>query len=362
MNTRLTDVTLRDGSHTVGHQFTTEQAVAVSTALADAGVPVLEISHGDGLGGSSLTYGQSRVADLELISAAAQALNQSHSKLAVLLIPGIGTVADLEEAAALGVSVARIATHCTEADIAVQHIAKAQELGLEAVGFLMMAHMVSPEKLVEQAKIHEASGAHVVYCTDSAGALTMDGVAARIAALRGALDSETVVGFHAHNNLGLGVGNTITAIREGARHVDASTRGLGAGAGNCATEALVAVCDKLGWETGVDVIKIAAAAEEVVATVSEHTPMIDRASLILGWAGVYSSFLLHAQRAAQRYGLSEAEILLEIGRRGAVGGQEDMITEVALQLSAEREPTVAVNAAAASSTAAMPGIVRHRAC
>jgi len=333
---RLTDVTLRDGSHTVRHRFTVDDVVAVTTALADAGVPVVEISHGDGLGGSSLTYGFSLVDERELLEAAAPILRERGSKLAVLLIPGIGVATDLEAAAAIGATVARVATHCTEADIAEQHIARARALGFEAVGFLMMAHMVGPKELAEQAKIHEAAGAQVVYCTDSAGALMPSTVAERISALREALHPDTIIGFHAHNNLGLGVANTIKAIEEGARHVDASTRGLGAGAGNCATEVFVAVCDKLGWETGIDVMAIANAAEDVVAPIPDRLPSIDRSSLILGWAGVYSSFLLHAQRASARYGVSEADILLELARRRVVGGQEDMILDVAIELAARQ--------------------------
>lgn len=336
---RLTDVTLRDGSHAVRHQFTVEQVVRVTEALAAAGVPVIEISHGDGLGGSSLNYGFSRVDEYELIAAAASVLEGTDSRLAVLLLPGIGVSADLERAADLGVAVARVATHCTEADIAIQHLKTVRALGMEAVGFLMMAHMVEPDLLAEQARIHEESGAQAVYCTDSAGALTMDGVAARVSALREALDPDTVVGFHAHNNLGLGVGNSVTAVANGARHIDASARGLGAGAGNCITEAFVAVCDKLGWETGIDVMKVADAAEEVVTEVADRLPVLDRSSLILGWAGVYSSFLLHAQRAARRYGVTEAEVLLEAGRRGAVGGQEDIIVEIALELARQRQPS-----------------------
>jgi 4-hydroxy 2-oxovalerate aldolase len=271
--------------------------------------------------------------------------------LAVLLLPGIGVANDLEEAAEIGASVARIATHCTEADIAQQHLSRTRALGLEAVGFLMMAHMIAPKKLAEQAKVQEAAGAQVVYCTDSAGALTPPTVAERISALRGALEPDTIVGFHAHNNLGLGVANTLTAIEQGAGHIDCSTRGLGAGAGNCATEVLVVVCDKLGWETGIDVMAIANAAEDVVAPITERQPTIDRASLMLGWAGVYSSFLLHAERAARRYGLSEAEILLELGRRRTVGGQEDMIVDVAIDLARRRQgkQTLELDASASCS-------------
>jgi 4-hydroxy-2-oxovalerate aldolase len=334
---RLTDVTLRDGSHAVRHQFSVDQVVAVTEALVAAGVPVIEVSHGDGLGGSSINYGFSLTDEYDLIAAASPIVDATDSELAVLLLPGIGIVDDLERAAELGVGVARIATHCTEADIAIQHLGKARELGLEAVGFLMMAHMVEPETLVEQARIHESSGAQAVYCTDSAGALTMDGVAARVSALRDALDPETIIGFHAHNNLGLGVGNSVTAVENGAQHIDASALGLGAGAGNCISEAFVAVCDKLGWDTGIDVMSVANVAEEVVTDVADRLPAIDRPSLILGWAGVYSSFLLHAERAARHYGVDEADILLEVGRRRAVGGQEDMIVEIAIELAAERK-------------------------
>ena len=334
---RLTDVTLRDGSHAVRHQFEVAHVVAVTTALVSAGVPVIELSHGDGLGGSSLNYGFSRVDEQELLAAAASVIEGTSTRLAVLLIPGVGVADDLVRAAGLGASVARIATHSTEADIAVQHLATARELGMEAVGFLMMAHMVSPSELAEQARIHEASGAQVVYCTDSAGALTMDQAAARVSALRDALEPDTVVGFHAHHNLGLGVANSVVAVENGARHIDASARGLGAGAGNCVLEAFVAVCDKLDWTTGVDVLKAVDAAD-VVTGIAERLPVIDRGSLVLGWAGVYSSFLLHAERAARRYSLSEADILIEAGRRKAVGGQEDIILEIALEMAARKQP------------------------
>lgn len=338
---RITDVTLRDGSHAVSHQFEVEHVVAVAEALVATGVPVIELSHGDGLGGSSLNYGLSRVDEYELLAAIAPIAASGGSKLAVLLLPGVGVAENLERAAELGVSVARIATHCTEADIAEQHLAKARELGMEAVGFLMMCHMVEPAKLAEQARVHEASGGQVVYCTDSAGALTMDAAAARVTAVREALAPETIVGFHAHNNLGLAVANSVVAVECGARHVDASARGLGAGAGNCMIEAFVAVCDKLGWSTGVDVMGIASVAEDVIPRVAERLPALDRASLMLGWAGVYSSFLLHAQRVARRHGLDEAELLLEAGRRKAVGGQEDIIGEIALELVRERSSSVA---------------------
>jgi 4-hydroxy-2-oxovalerate aldolase len=329
----LTDVTLRDGSHAVAHQFTSDQVEAIATALATAGVPIIEVSHGDGLGGSSLTYGRSKVRDTDLLERAAECVRSRGTRLAVLLLPGIGTIRDLDQAIDIGASVARIATHCTEADVAIQHLEHARGRGCLAVGFLMMAHMTSPDALAEQAKIHEAAGAQVVYCTDSAGAMTPADVAHRVSALRMALEDSTAVGFHAHNNLGLGVGNTLAAIAEGATYVDTSSRGLGAGAGNCATEALVAVCDKMGIDTGIDVIGAADVAEDLISRLPFRLPALDRASLILGWAGVYSSFLIHSARAAERYQVPQADILLELGRRGVVGGQEDMIVDVAIELS-----------------------------
>jgi 4-hydroxy 2-oxovalerate aldolase len=331
---RITDVTLRDGSHAVNHQFTVDQTVAIAGGLVDAGVAVVEISHGDGLGGSSLNYGFSKVDEFALLRAAAPTVAARGAQLAVLLLPGIGTAADLEQAREIGASVVRVATHCTEADIAAQHLARARSLGFEAVGFLMMAHMLDPAELAEQAKVHEAAGAQVVYCTDSAGALVPSSAAARVDAMRDALEPATTVGFHAHNNLALASGNTLAAIEAGAQHVDASARGLGAGAGNCAIEALVAACDKLDIQTGIDVLRIANVAEDLVAPIMLRDLIVDRASLMLGWAGVYSSFLLHAERAAERYDVDLAEILLEAGRRQTVGGQEDLLVQIAVDLAA----------------------------
>jgi len=336
---RITDVTLRDGSHPLEHRLTVERAVAIAGALIGAGVPVIEVSHGDGLGGSSLIYGFSLVDEHRLIACTSPIAQGAGAQLSVLFLPGIGTSADLERAAEEGATVARIATHSTEANLAVQHLTKACELGMEPVGFLMMAHMASPSTLAEQARIQEAAGARVVYCTDTAGALTPSSTAARVAALREALEPETVVGFHAHNNLGLAVGNTIRAIEEGARHVDASLRSLGAGAGNCATEVLVAVCESLDWETGIDVMAVADAAEDLVAPLGSGG-VIDRASLLMGWTGVGNSLLLPARRAADHYGIKDTDILIEAGRRHLVSGQEDMIIDIALQLAAgvERRP------------------------
>lgn len=328
---RLTDSTLRDGSHALRHQFTPDQAAAIAAALDRAGVPVIEISHGDGLGGSSFNYGFGAVDERELLRAAATVVRRA--KLAVLLLPGIGLARDLVEVREIGASVARIATHCTEADIAIQHIRTAKDLGMEVVGFLMMAHMIEPRRLLEQAKIMEDAGADCVYVVDSAGAMTVADARARVAELRAGLRPETEVGIHAHNNLSLAVANSIGALEEGASQIDGCSRGLGAGAGNCPTEVLVAVAERLGYPTGVDPLAIMDVAEDVVRPIMPREQIIDRSALTLGYAGVYSSFLLHAERAAERFGVDAREILLELGRRKVVGGQEDMIVDVALELA-----------------------------
>ena len=329
---RLTDSTLRDGSHAVAHQYTEQQAIDIVAGLDRAGVPVIEVSHGDGLGGSSFNYGFSGTDEMKLISRAVETAKQA--KIACLLLPGIGVADDLKAVKDAGVQVARIATHCTEADIAEQHIGMAKELGMEAVGFLMMAHMTSPDELLRQALIMQESGADVVYCVDSAGALTTKTVTERVEALVGGLD--VPVGLHAHENLSLSVANSLTALDHGALHIDACTGGAGAGAGNCPTEVFVAVCDRMGLETGVDTMAMVDVAEEIVRPAMNRPQMVDRAALILGYAGVYGSFMLHSERAAKRYGVSQAQILIELGKRGVVGGQEDMIIDVALELAAKK--------------------------
>ncbi len=328
---RLTDSTLRDGSHALAHRFTPEQAGAIAGALDRAGVPVIEVSHGDGLGGSSFQYGFSARDERDLIRAAAEAV--TNARLAVLLLPGIGVADDLRVVRELGVSVARIATHCTEADISTQHIATAKSLGMEAVGFLMMAHMIEPSELLEQARLMESYGADCVYVVDSAGAMTTEDARLRVRALKDGLRAETQVGMHAHNNLSLAVANSVGALEEGADQVDGCSRGLGAGAGNCPTEVLVAVSQKLGYWTGVDPLRIMDVAEDVVRPIMPREQIINRSALTLGYAGVYGSFLLHAERAAERFGVDAREILLELGRRRVVGGQEDMIVDVALELA-----------------------------
>jgi 4-hydroxy 2-oxovalerate aldolase len=328
----ITEVALRDGSHAIRHQFTVEQVTNVARALDEANVPYIEVSHGDGLGGSSLQYGLSLTDEMELIEAAASVVDQA--KIAVLLIPGIGTMSQLKEAQKLGAKMARIATHVTEADVSQQHIALAKDLGMETVGFLMMSHMAPAEKIVEQAKLMESYGADSVYVVDSAGALLPHQVRERIRALKANLSID--IGFHAHNNLSLAMANTLVAIEEGANRIDGSIRCLGAGAGNTQTEVAVAVLDKMNIKTGIDVYKMMDIAEELVAPILEKPQEITKDSLVLGYAGVYSSFLLHAQKAAQRFGIDSRSILVELGKQQVVGGQEDMIMDVAAELANQK--------------------------
>jgi 4-hydroxy 2-oxovalerate aldolase len=333
IDVRLTDSALRDGSHAIRHEFVASEVRAVVAALDDAGMPVIEVTHGDGLGGSSFTYGFSRTDERELIRAAVEATTRS--RIAVLMLPGVGVMDDIRAAHDLGASVVRIATHCTEADIAVQHFDLARAIGMETVGFLMMAHSQAPETLATQARVMADAGCQCVYVVDSAGALILEQAADRVAALVAELGTDAQVGFHAHENLGLGVANTILAIRAGAVQVDGSTRRFGAGAGNAPSEALVAVCSKLGIRTGVDVFKMFDAAEDVVRPIMRGECALDRLSLVMGYAGVYSSFLKHAFRAAERYGVSGAELLTRAGERKLVGGQEDQLLDIAVELATE---------------------------
>lgn len=332
---RVTDTTLRDGSHPMRHQFTVEQVRTIVKALDEAGIPVIEVTHGDGLAGSSIQYGFSLSNEMDLISAAREVA--TNAKIAALLLPGIGTRNELKEAIKRGIQVVRIATQCTEADISQQHFGMAKEMGLEAVGFLMMAHMRPPEVLAEQAALMESYGADCVYVVDSAGAMLPPDAAARVKALKEALTIE--VGYHAHNNLGVAIGNTLAAIEAGADQVDGTLRGLGAGAGNAATELLVATMDKMGINPGINVFKLLDAAEFVVAPVMPFQPMPDRDSIAIGYAGVYSTFLLHAKRWGEKYGVDPLEILVELGRRQTVAGQEDWILDVTLELAKQKEQT-----------------------
>jgi 4-hydroxy 2-oxovalerate aldolase len=342
---RLTDSTLRDGSHAIRHRFTREQVHDVVSALDAAGVPVIEVSHGDGLGGSSFNYGFSGTSEFDLLETAVAA--RTRSRIAILMLPGIGIREDLRRAREIGADVARIATHCTEADISEQHLALAKELGMETVGFLMMSHMIRPEDLLEQARKMESYGADCVYVVDSAGAMTIDDARARVASLKANLDCQ--VGIHAHNNLSLAVANSMAAFEEGVDQIDGCTTGLGAGAGNCPTEILVAAMQRSGVETGVDPLAVMDAAQEIVRPIQPEMGIIDRDGLLLGYAGIYGSFLLHAKRAAERYGVDVKDILLELGRRRVVGGQEDMIIDVAVEL--ERRASAARASAAAAASA-----------
>jgi 4-hydroxy 2-oxovalerate aldolase len=330
---RITDTSLRDGSHHKRHQFTKDEVQSIVAALDGAGVPVIEVTHGDGLGGSSFTYGFSKTPEQELISTAVATAKQA--KIAFLMLPGVGVKDDILVAQDNGASICRIATHCTEADIAVQHFGLARERGLETVGFLMMSHSQPPESLAEQARIMADAGCQCVYVVDSAGALVLEQVGDRVAALVAELGDDAQVGFHGHENLGLAVANSVAAFRAGARQIDGSARRFGAGAGNTPTEAFVGVCDKLGIDTGIDFFKIVDAAEDVVLPAMPEECKLDRMALLMGYAGVYSSFLKHAYRQAERYGVSGAQILVRAGERKLVGGQEDQLIDIALELSRE---------------------------
>jgi len=327
----ILDTTMRDGQHAMAHQFTPEQVARVAKALDEAGVGTIEISHGDGLAGSSIQYGFAAADDFELLRAASEVT--APGRIGVLLLPGVGTQEDLQMAKECGAGVARVATHCTEADIAEQHIELAGQLGMRPVGVLMMTHMVDPPKLVEQAKIMEASGAELVYMMDSAGAMLPSDVVARVDALKSALDIQ--VGFHAHNNLSMAIANTLAAIEAGADSVDACLRGLGAGSGNAQLEVLIGVLQRVDVETGVDFYKVMDAAEQVVEPLMHRAQVINNDGLMLGYAGVYSSFLLHARRAAKRFDVDIRDVLIELGERKTVGGQEDMIIDVAIEMAKE---------------------------
>ena len=334
---RVTDTSLRDGSHHKRHQFTAEDVRNIVAALDGAGVPVIEVTHGDGLGGSSFNYGFSKTPEQELITIAAQ--TAKNAKIAFLMLPGVGVKEDIIVSQDNGASICRIATHCTEADVSIQHFGLARERGLETVGFLMMSHTLPPEKLAKQARIMSDAGCQCVYVVDSAGALVLEQVSERVEALVAELGDDAQVGFHGHENLDLAVANSIYAVRAGAKQIDGSARRFGAGAGNTPVEAFVGVCDKLGIKTGIDFFKIADAAEDVVRPVMPQECLLDRQALMMGYAGVYSSFLRHAELQAERYGVSSAEMLVRAGKRKLVGGQEDQLIDIALELQREAAGT-----------------------
>lgn len=331
LDIRITDTCLRDGSHAKRHQFTEEHVRTMVAALDAAGMPVIEVTHGDGLGGSSFNYGFSHTNERVLMKAAVETAKQA--KIAALMLPGLGTKDDIKAAADVGVSVMRIATHCTEADISIQHFGMARELGLETVGFLMMGHSQPPETLAAQARIMADAGCQCVYVVDSAGAMILEDVTVRVQALIAELGSDATVGFHAHENLGLSVANSILAVRAGAVQIDGSTRAFGAGAGNTPLEVFAAVAERQGIRTGLHVLELVDVAEDIVRPVMDGECVKDRLAIIMGYAGVYSSYLKHAYRAAERYDVSGAEILLECGRQGLVGGQEDQIIQIAAALA-----------------------------
>ena len=332
------DMTLRDGMHPKRHQMSLDQMKSVACGLDAAGVPLIEVTHGDGLGGSSVNYGFPAHTDEEYLSTVIPLMKQA--KVSALLLPGIGTVDHLKMAHELGVSTIRVATHCTEADVSEQHISMARKMGMDTVGFLMMAHMNSAEGLVKQAKLMESYGANCIYITDSAGYMLPDDVKERLSAVRQALNAETELGFHGHHNMAMGIANSLAAIEVGANRIDAAAAGLGAGAGNTPMEVLIAVCARMGIETGVDVFKIQDVAEDLVVPLMDFPIRIDRDALTLGYAGVYGSFLLFAKRAEAKYGIPARELLLELGRRGMVGGQEDMIEDTALTMVRNRKAAV----------------------
>jgi 4-hydroxy-2-oxovalerate/4-hydroxy-2-oxohexanoate aldolase len=330
----LHDMSLRDGMHPKRHRITLDQMVTIASALDQAGVPLVEVTHGDGLGGASINYGFPLHSDEEYLRAVVPRMKRA--RVSALLLPGIGTVEHLKMAVDCGTKTIRVATHCTEADVAEQHIGLARKLGVDTVGFLMMAHMTPPEALLGQAKLMEGYGANCVYCTDSAGTMLPGDVTARIGLLRSELRPETEIGFHGHHNLGMGIANSLAALEAGAARIDASAAGLGAGAGNTPLEVFVAVLERMGVSHGVDLYGVMDVAEDLVVPLMDAPVRIDRDSLILGYAGVYSSFLLFAKRAGERYGVSSRDILVEMGRRKTVGGQEDMIEDVALDLARAR--------------------------
>ncbi|MGB0732492.1 MAG: 4-hydroxy-2-oxovalerate aldolase [Pontibacterium sp.] len=330
----LHDMSLRDGMHAKRHQISIDEMVNIATGLDEAGMPLIEVTHGDGLGGTSVNYGFPAHSDEEYLGAIIPKMK--NAKISALLLPGIGTVDHLRMAKDLGVNTIRVATHCTEADVSEQHIGLAAKLGMDTVGFLMMAHMATPEKILEQARLMESYGANCIYCTDSAGYMLPDDISEKIALLRAELNPSTEIGFHGHHNMGMAIANSLAAVEAGAVRIDGSVAGLGAGAGNTPLEVLVTVLERMGADHGIDLYKIMDVAEDRVVPMMDQPIRVDRDALTLGYAGVYSSFLLFAKRAEAKYGIQARDLLVELGRRGTVGGQEDMIEDLALTMAKEK--------------------------
>jgi 4-hydroxy 2-oxovalerate aldolase len=335
LDVRMTDTCLRDGSHAKAHQFTEKQVRDVVSALDAIGMPVIEVTHGDGLGGSSFNYGFSLTDERLLMKAAVE--SAKNAKIAALMVPGIGTLDDIRFIKDIGLSIVRVATHCTEADVSIQHFGLARQLGLETVGFLMMAHSREPEVLAKQARIMADAGCQCVYVVDSAGAMILEDVQYRVEAVVAELGDDAQVGFHGHDNLNIAVANSVIAVRAGAVQIDGSTRGFGAGAGNTRNEVFAAVAERKGISTGIDVKGLIDVAEDIVRPVMDGECVIDRLALVMGYAGVYSSFLKHAYRAAEDYDVKGADLLIECGRQGLVGGQEDQIIFIAAELAAAKK-------------------------
>ncbi|MFK4754141.1 4-hydroxy-2-oxovalerate aldolase [Oceanobacter antarcticus] len=333
-NIILHDMCLRDGMHAKREQISVAEMVKVAKGLDAAGIPYLQCTHGAGLGGNSLQHGFAMASNEEYINAVANAV--TNAKVSVLLLPGLGTMKELKSAYKEGARSVHVATHCTEADTSPQHIACARELGMDTTGFLMMAHLNNAKGLVKQAKLMESYGAQTVYITDSAGFMLPEDVTERIEALRDALEPGTEIGFHGHHNMGMGIANSIAAVEAGATRIDASVAGMGAGAGNTPLEVFVAVVERMGAKTGTDLFQLMDLAEDVIVPLMDQPVRVDRDSLTLGYAGVYSTFLLHAKRAAERFGVPARDVLVELGRKKMIGGQEDMIIDTAMTMAKER--------------------------
>lgn len=332
---RIVDDTLRDGSNTIRHQFTPEQMARVAEGLDKANIEVIQVGHGEGLAGSAIQYGFSAATDQEYLEAVSSVIKRA--KLSIIIVPGLATKKDIELSSKYGAKVARICTHGTEADLSEQHIGLAKEKGMEAIGMLMMVHLVSPEKLLEQAKLMEGYGADVIYLSDSAGALTPFDVKKRFTVLREGLKPETQLGLHPHHSMGQSICNSLMAIECGATMIDGTCCGMGGGAGNAPTEVLAVILEKMGYDTGISLYAIQDVAEDIVRPIMPGPVTITRTSLMSGYAGVPARFLHQCNEQAERFGVEARDVMMELGRRKIVGGQEDMIIKVAHELAEKKK-------------------------